>query len=126
MDPMDMSGSSGYFQPLMILCQHLGEHGRPEVTFAAANQTSNTASLEQAFSALKLKPNKYVCEFYDLEVVMKKGIVLQYINTNHTGATCMIGATRIGAVDPRRIPIYLPRNLSKIRQHAVSILRTHF
>ena len=110
----------------MIQGQHLGEHGRPEVTFSTANQASNTSSLEQAFSALKLKPNEYVCEFYDLEVVMKNGIVLQYINTNHTGATCMIGATRIGAVDPRRIPIYLSRNLSTIRQHAVSVLRTHF
>lgn len=126
MDSMDMSGNSGYCQPLMIQGQHLGEHGRPEVTFSTANQTSNTASLEQAFSALKLKPNEFVCEFYDLEVVVKNGIVLQYINTNHTGATCMIGATRIGAVDPRRIPIYLSRNLSTIRQHAVSVLRTHF
>jgi hypothetical protein len=109
----------------MIQGQQLNEHGRPEVTFSA-NQTSGTGGLEQAFSQLKLKPNEFVCEFYDLEVVVKNGIVLQYINTNHTGATCMIGATRIGAVDPRRIPIYLSRNISMIRQHAVSVLRTHF
>ena len=126
MESMDVSGSSGYqCQPLMIQGQQLNEHGRPEVTFSA-NQTSGTGGLEQAFSQLKLKPNEFVCEFYDLEVVVKNGIVLQYINTNHTGATCMIGATRIGAVDPRRIPIYLSRNISMIRQHAVSVLRTHF
>ena len=126
MDPMDVSNTSNYqCQPLMIQGQHLNEQGRPEVTFSAS-QPSNVSNLEQAFQQLKLKPNEFVCEFYDLELVVKNGIVLQYINTNHTGATCMIGATRIGAVDPRKIPIYLSRNIATIRQHAVSVLRTHF
>ena len=126
MDTMDVSNSSGYqCQPLMIQGQHLNDQGRPEVTFSA-NQPSNVNNLEQAFQMLKLKPNEFVCEFYDLELVVKNGIVLQYINTNHTGASCMIGATRIGAVDPRKIPTYLSRNISTIRQHAVSVLRTHF
>ena len=127
MDATDIFGSSGYqCQPLMIQGQQMNKQGGPEITFAAANQTLNSGSLEQAFSQLKFKPNEFICDFYDLEVVVKNGITLQYINTNHTGATCMIGVMRIGTAYPRKIPIYLSRNLPTIRQQAVSILRTHF
>ncbi len=38
----------------------------------------------------------------------------------------MVGGSRINVVDPRKIPLYLSRNVSFIRQHAVTALQTHF
>jgi hypothetical protein len=61
-----------------------------------------------------------------VEVATKNGVVLQYINGNSPGSTCMIGMTRINASDPRKIPLYLSRHTSVIRQHAVAALQRHF
>jgi hypothetical protein len=38
----------------------------------------------------------------------------------------MVGVTRIGLKDPRKMPAYVERNLSIIRQHAVAALNRHF
>jgi len=84
------------------------------------------SGLDQMFQRLALKPKEFVCEFFDLEMVSRRGTILQYINTNCTGATCMVGGSRINVVDPRKIPLYLSKNVSFIRQHAVSALHTHF
>ena len=84
------------------------------------------SGLDQMFQRLALKPKEFVCEFFDLEMVSRRGTILQYVNTNSTGATCMVGGSRINVVDPRKIPLYLSRNVSFIRQHAVTALQTHF
>ncbi len=99
-------------------------HRQPEVV-GDVYPHHNADGLSDAFQQLKLKPKEFVCEFYDIEVVQRTGIVLQYINTNSPNSTCMIGATRINITDPRRIPLYLSRHMSVIRQHAVSTLQTH-
>ena len=83
------------------------------------------AGLDDAFQRLTLKPKEYVCEFYDQEVVHRKGVLLQYINSNSTGGATAIGVTRIGVVDPRKVPLYLSRNISIIRQHAAAALQNH-
>jgi hypothetical protein len=75
---------------------------------------------------LRLRPKEFVCDFFDLEMVTKTGVVLQYLNSNVTGSTCMVGSTRINIADPRKVPLYLSKNMSIIRQHAVSCLRVHF
>jgi hypothetical protein len=90
-----------------------------------AHSAHSADGLSDAFQQLKLKPKEFVCEFYDIELVSRNGIVLQYINTNSPNSTCMIGATRINITDPRRIPLYLSRHMSVIRQHAVATLQTH-
>ena len=82
-------------------------------------------NLNDAFQRISLQPKEYVCEFYEKEVVHKKGIVFQYINTNSTGATTAVGVTRINVTDPRKVPQYISRNLATIRQHAVSALQIH-
>ena len=84
-----------------------------------------TFNLNEAFQRISLRPKEYVCEFYDQEVVTKKGVVFQYINTNSTGATTAVGVTRINVTDPRKVPQYISRNLTTIRQHAVAALQTH-
>jgi len=89
-------------------------------------QTSAGSSyIDDAFQRMSLRPKDYVCDFYDQEVVNRKGTFLQYINTNSTGATTAIGVTRIGITDPRKVPLYLSRNVAIIRQHAVAALQSH-
>jgi len=47
-----------------------------------AHSAHSADGLSDAFQQLKLKPKEFVCEFYDIELVSRNGIVLQYINTN--------------------------------------------
>ena len=93
--------------------------------YPGATQFQNFDSLNDDFQRLALNPKEYVCDLYDKEIVNKKGIVIQYLNSNSTGATNAIGVTRVNVTDPRRMPQYLTRNLTYIRQHAVSCLQTH-
>ena len=99
-------------------------------SFQAAGSVQTTPpqpmGSESPFQRPALRPKEFVCEYYDLEVATKTGVVLQYINGNSPGATCMIGMTRIGGTDPRKIPLYLSRHTSVIRQHAVAALQRHF
>jgi hypothetical protein len=80
----------------------------------------------QSFERVTIRPKEIVCDSLSMEMVTKKGIIIQYLNSNPTGATTMIGVTRIGLKDPRRVPAYLERNLTIIRQHAVATLHRHF
>jgi hypothetical protein len=88
------------------------------------NSGPGTSTLE-GFSQLQLKNKDMFCDVFDPEMLSRKGCILQYINLNSIGATNMIGATRIGVTDPRRVPLYLSRHKSVIRQHAVAALQQH-
>jgi hypothetical protein len=108
--------------------QNAGSAGTSSATGQCGSfpNRGDMAALEDAFTQIQLKPKDFVCEFFDIEVATKRGVVLQYINGNAPGATCMVGMTRIQATDPRKIPIYLSRNIAVIRQHAVASLQRHF
>ena len=77
------------------------------------------------FALMQLKPKEYCCEYFEQEMITRKGAIFQYINQNSLGASTMIGATRIGVQDPRKIPLYVQRYKSVIRQHAVATLQQH-
>ena len=82
--------------------------------------------LENDFTLIQLRERDVVCDFVPKEMLTKKGIIIQFINSNSSGATTMVGVTRIGLSDPRKMPAFLQRNVAIIRQHAVSALQTHF
>ncbi len=88
----------------------------------AAN--SGTATLE-GFSLLQLKSKDMFCDVFEPEMLSRKGCILQYVNLNSIGATNMIGATGIGVTDARKVPLYIWRHKSVIRQHAVAALQQH-
>lgn len=101
-------------------------HGTPYIAFPPGVRSSDPMyNLNDAFQRISLQPKEYVCEFYDKEVVQKKGVVFQYINSNSTGASTAVGVTRINVTDPRKVPQYISRNLTTIRQHAVAALQNH-
>ena len=116
-------------------------HGAPDLpgTSGLSNTTSGASGTASAlmsglnltgqgipFEKVAIKPREIVCDSLPIEMITKKGIILQYLNSNSAGATTMIGVTRIGLKDPRRMPAYVERNLSIIRQHAVTALHRHF
>ena len=90
------------------------------------NTPSGAGNLHDDFTLLQLRGKDVICDFVTKEMVTKKGIILQFINQNSTGATTMVGVTRIGLSDPRKMPAFLQRNVGIIRQHAVAALQTHF
>jgi len=100
----------------------------PDVDMTAGTGPSNgsMAGLGQAFQTIAINPKEIVCDLLTKDMVTKKGIVIQFLNSNSVGATTMVGVTRISLNDPRRIPAYIMRNASIIRQHAVHALQVHF
>jgi hypothetical protein len=101
------------------------ETSKMDTNNPGASPTMNSG-LQDGFRRLHIKPSDIACEYLDTEVLTRKGAMLFYINMNSFGATTMIGGTRTGIVDPRRIPEYLARNRSAIRSHAVQVLQQHF
>jgi len=97
-------------------------NGTNSIPLAGLNLTGFHANFEK----VTIRPKEIVCDNLPMEMITKKGIILQYLNSNSAGATTMIGVTRIGLKDPRRMPAYVERNLSIIRQHAVAALQRHF
>jgi hypothetical protein len=87
--------------------------------------TKDGTGLDRPFQLMQLKPKDIVCDNLDATMISKKGIILQYLNYNSTGATTMIGVTRIGLNDARKMPAYVSRNIQVIRQHAVNVLQRH-
>ena len=106
--------------------EHPGTSGNGTGTNSIPMAGLNLTGPNIAFEKVSIRPKEIVCDSLPMEMITKKGIILQYLNSNSAGATTMIGVTRIGLKDPRRMPAYVERNLSIIRQHAVAALQRHF
>lgn len=78
-----------------------------------------------AFRLLKITEKDVLCKYADMTVYHNKGVLLQFINMNATGATTLIGGTRIHVKDLRKLPSFLDRHTTIIRQHAVTQLHQH-
>lgn len=92
------------------------------------NKKKNNKSdddLQNAFQELKIASKEVVCQYVEKTMIQQTGTLLQFINLNSTGSTTMIGGTRIGVTDIRKVPAYLARNKALIRQHAVYTLTEH-
>jgi hypothetical protein len=75
------------------------------------------------FETVAIQLKEIVCNLLPIEMVTKKGNVLQFLNQNLPGSTSMIAVLRIGLNDPRRNPAYVMCNLGVIRQHAVGLYK---
>ncbi len=106
--------------------EHPGTSGNGTGTNSIPMAGLNLTGPNTMFEKVSIRPKEIVCDSLPMEMITKKGIILQYLNSNSAGATTMIRVTRIGLKDPRRMPAYVERNLSIIRQHAVAALQRHF
>ena len=68
---------------------------------------------------------EYACEFMDSSLYKKQGCIFQFINNNALGMASMIGGIRIGVTDIRKMPQYILRNKSHIKNHAIKLLTHH-
>ena len=103
-----------------------GHNGNPGTPSGSTGSPNVDQSLAKPFTRVSLRIKEMVCSQLGEEMITRNGIILQYLNSNSSGATTMIGVTRVGLKDPRKMPAYIERNLSIIRQHAVAALNRHF
>ena len=92
---------------------------------APQGPSSNVQGMGSSFQLMQLRQKDIICEHLDSAMLNKKGIILQYLNSNSTGSTTMIGVTRVGLTDARKMPAYVTKYTSVIRQHAVTALQRH-
>ena len=81
--------------------------GIPPNPYVVNPSVPSMNNLHDDFTLLQLRNKDVICDFVTKDMVTKKGIILQFINQNSTGATAMIGVTRIGLTDPKKIPAFL-------------------
>ncbi len=64
-------------------------------------------------------------KFCDPSIFTRRGIFIQFINTNAAGATTIIGGKRLNLADITRLPTYLAKHEEAIKAHAMHLLLTH-
>jgi hypothetical protein len=96
-----------------------------EVDNLKSKEETGSLDTSQAFHQLKITEKEVVCKFVDMTVYHNKGVLLQFINMNATGATTLIGGTRIHVRDIRKLPSFLDRHTAIVREYAVTQLHQH-
>ena len=77
--------------------------------------------------ALSLEVNdEHRSDLVDQTILDKRGILIQFLNSNCTGSPHVFGGMRLSLLDIRKFPAYLSRNKRSIKQHAVHALMQHF
>lgn len=122
--PLPQGGSQPP-QPPPVVDVDMSE-GASQVPYVVNPNSPSMTHLQDDFTLLQLRNKDVICDFVTKEMVTKKGIILQFLNQNSAGSTTMVGVTRIGLADPRKVPSFLQRNVAIIRQHAVAALQSHF
>ena len=103
----------------------VSEHGsRP--------QTPNKTDEEMSRCFKPLQPfvmevdDAHRSDLVDNSILDKKGILVQFLNSNCTGSPHVFGGMRLSILDIRRVPAYLSKYKRLIKQHAVHALMQHF
>ncbi len=74
---------------------------------------------------LTLSDDEVKSDLVDHSFLTKKGVMVQFINTNCTGCSPVFGGIRLGLKDIRKVPAYLSKYKRLIKQHAVKALTQH-
>ncbi len=81
--------------------------------------------IQQQVQLLELEQSDLECLLLEESFFLRKGVILQFINNNCTGATSLVGAIRLALDDIRKIPAYLERNFFRLKYFAVKCLDRH-
>jgi hypothetical protein len=104
------------------------KHTNDVVMQAACNDITvevATTDLQQEVRLLELEQKELECSFTERSMFEKKGVILQFLNNNCTGATSLIGGIRLALDDIRKVPAYLDRHANRIKHYAVVCLDRH-
>ena len=80
----------------------------------------------QPFHKVQLTDTEVLCEYVHSSFLNRDGIIINFINSNATGATTMIGGVRIGLTDIRKAPAYCSKYKKGIKDHGIRMLSLHF
>ena len=98
---------------------------QPACMDISQDHQSPTDELQRQVQLLELEQADLECAFAEESFFHNKGVILQFINNNCTGATSLIGGIRLHLDDIRKIPAYLDRNASRIKHYAILCLDRH-
>lgn len=106
------------------------KHTNDVVMQAACDDNTSVATtaetdLQREVRLLELEQRELECSFTERSMFEKKGVILQFINNNCTGATSLIGGIRLALEDIRKVPAYLDRHANRIKHYAVTCLDRH-
>lgn len=90
-----------------------------------SQEPSQADEIQQQVQLLELEQSELECAFLEESFFIRKGVILQFLNNNCTGATSLIGAIRLALEDIRKIPAYLDKNASRLKYFAVKCLDRH-
>ncbi len=77
--------------------------------------------------ALSLEVNdEHRSDLVDNSIFDKRGILVQFLNSNCTGSPHVFGGMRLSILDIKRVPAYLSKYRRLIKQHAIHALMQHF
>jgi hypothetical protein len=65
-------------------------------------------------------------DLVDNSIFDKRGILVQFLNSNCTGSPHVLGGMRLAIFDIRKVPAYLVKYRRLIKHHAVKALIRHF
>jgi hypothetical protein len=75
---------------------------------------------------LQISEEEVECDYVDPSLYKLRGAIIQFENSNCTGATAHLGCVRIAEEDIRQVPAYLEIYEEQIKRAALELLNRHF
>ena len=89
--------------------------------------TQDEDAAMKPFQALSIEVNEELrSDLVDNSIFDKRGILIQFLNSNCTGSPHVFGGMRLSISDINKVPAYLSKYRRLIKQHAVHALMQHF
>ncbi len=89
--------------------------------------TQDEDAAMKPFQALSIEVNDELrSDLVDNSIFDKRGILIQFLNSNCTGSPHVFGGMRLSISDINKVPAYLSKYRRLIKQHAVHALMQHF
>ena len=99
---------------------HISSHTTSE------QQQDEIMSQLHPLQKVNLAEEEVICEHVHSSMLKANGIIIQFFNTNATGATTNLGGVRIGLLDIRKAPAYVSKHKGALKAHGIRMLAKHF
>jgi hypothetical protein len=111
--------------PVMESSTALFNHGSRSQT--PTQDEDMDAKVFKPLQSLNLEVNdEHRLDLVDDSIFDKRGILVQFLNSNCTGSPHVFGGMRLAILDIKKVPAYQTKNRRQIKQHTVKALMKHF
>ena len=111
---------------LFLLLPVMNSQGTVESLTTSEQQQDEVMAQLQPFQRVQLTNNEVLCDFVHDSFLKRNGIIFNFINSNATGATNLIGGVRIALMDIRKVPAYCAKYKDGIKKHGLRLMSQHF